>query len=185
MAATGAEAANTSVVCVALIDADGRVLLAERPAGKTMAGLWEYPGCTLPPRNSPSPAIGLPAGRSASKTRPSASIKATQTTLVLAASAPVAAIDVDIAVGQVAAPHRPAAAPDAEIDGDLDVAPGHVPRYRRLVGAGHGVALGRNLDAPHRDRQPVAVGFFAGFAHRHDDAAPIGVAGGDRRLDQG
>jgi 8-oxo-dGTP diphosphatase len=28
----------------ALIDVDGRVLLAERPAGKPMAGLWEFPG---------------------------------------------------------------------------------------------------------------------------------------------
>ncbi|HUF55683.1 MAG TPA: (deoxy)nucleoside triphosphate pyrophosphohydrolase [Thermohalobaculum sp.] len=32
------------VAAVALIDADGRVLLAERPAGKSMAGLWEFPG---------------------------------------------------------------------------------------------------------------------------------------------
>src|SRR6266478_6163412 len=32
------------VVAVALIDADGRVLLAQRPAGKPMAGLWEFPG---------------------------------------------------------------------------------------------------------------------------------------------
>ena len=32
------------VVACALIDTDGRVLLAERPAGKTMAGLWEFPG---------------------------------------------------------------------------------------------------------------------------------------------
>jgi 8-oxo-dGTP diphosphatase len=32
------------VVACALIDADGRVLLAERPAGKPMAGLWEFPG---------------------------------------------------------------------------------------------------------------------------------------------
>ena len=32
------------VAACALIDADGRVLLAERPAGKTMAGLWEFPG---------------------------------------------------------------------------------------------------------------------------------------------
>ncbi|NJL07279.1 MAG: (deoxy)nucleoside triphosphate pyrophosphohydrolase [Methylacidiphilales bacterium] len=32
------------VAAVALIDADGRVLLAERPAGKAMAGLWEFPG---------------------------------------------------------------------------------------------------------------------------------------------
>ena len=32
------------VVCVALIDADGRVLIAKRPKGKAMAGLWEFPG---------------------------------------------------------------------------------------------------------------------------------------------
>ena len=32
------------VVACALIDADGRVLIAERPAGKPMAGLWEFPG---------------------------------------------------------------------------------------------------------------------------------------------
>jgi 8-oxo-dGTP diphosphatase len=32
------------VAACALIDVDGRVLLAQRPAGKTMAGLWEFPG---------------------------------------------------------------------------------------------------------------------------------------------
>ena len=32
------------VAACALIDADGRILLAERPAGKPMAGLWEFPG---------------------------------------------------------------------------------------------------------------------------------------------
>ena len=32
------------VVCVALVDADGRVLIAKRPEGKAMAGLWEFPG---------------------------------------------------------------------------------------------------------------------------------------------
>jgi len=32
------------VAACALIDADGRVLIAERPAGKMMAGLWEFPG---------------------------------------------------------------------------------------------------------------------------------------------
>jgi 8-oxo-dGTP diphosphatase len=32
------------VAACALIDADGRVLLAQRPAGKSMAGLWEFPG---------------------------------------------------------------------------------------------------------------------------------------------
>ncbi len=32
------------VAACALVDADGRVLIAERPAGKSMAGLWEFPG---------------------------------------------------------------------------------------------------------------------------------------------
>ena len=32
------------VAACALIDADGRVLLAQRPPGKSMAGLWEFPG---------------------------------------------------------------------------------------------------------------------------------------------
>ncbi len=35
------------VVAAALIDADGRVLLAQRPPGKRMAGLWEFPGGKL------------------------------------------------------------------------------------------------------------------------------------------
>lgn len=32
------------VVAVALVDADGRVLIAQRPEGKQLAGLWEFPG---------------------------------------------------------------------------------------------------------------------------------------------
>lgn len=32
------------VVACALLDTDGRVLIAQRPAGKAMAGLWEFPG---------------------------------------------------------------------------------------------------------------------------------------------
>lgn len=32
------------VAACALVDPDGRVLIAQRPAGKTMAGLWEFPG---------------------------------------------------------------------------------------------------------------------------------------------
>ena len=34
----------TLVVAVALIDADNRILLAQRPEGKQLAGLWEFPG---------------------------------------------------------------------------------------------------------------------------------------------
>ncbi len=32
------------VAACALVDADGRILLAQRPEGKSMAGLWEFPG---------------------------------------------------------------------------------------------------------------------------------------------
>ena len=34
----------TLVVAVALVDVDGRVLIAQRPENKSMAGLWEFPG---------------------------------------------------------------------------------------------------------------------------------------------
>jgi 8-oxo-dGTP diphosphatase len=45
------------VVAVALIDADGRVLLAQRPEGKTMAGLWEFPGGKVHEGESPEAAL--------------------------------------------------------------------------------------------------------------------------------
>jgi 8-oxo-dGTP diphosphatase len=45
------------VAAVALIDADGRVLLAERPEGKAMAGLWEFPGGKIDPGETPEAAL--------------------------------------------------------------------------------------------------------------------------------
>ena len=41
------------VAAVALVDADYRVLLAQRPEGKSMAGLWEFPGGKVEPGESP------------------------------------------------------------------------------------------------------------------------------------
>lgn len=41
------------VVACALIDADGRVLLAQRPEGKSLAGLWEFPGGKVEPGETP------------------------------------------------------------------------------------------------------------------------------------
>jgi 8-oxo-dGTP diphosphatase len=46
-----------AVVCVALVDAAGCVLLARRPAGKPMAGLWEFPGGKLQPGETPETAL--------------------------------------------------------------------------------------------------------------------------------
>src|ERR1700743_92143 len=41
------------VVAAALVDADNRVLIAQRPAGKALAGLWEFPGGKLEPGDRP------------------------------------------------------------------------------------------------------------------------------------
>jgi 8-oxo-dGTP diphosphatase len=46
-----------TVVAVALVDVDGRVLLAQRPEGKAMAGLWEFPGGKIHPGESPEAAL--------------------------------------------------------------------------------------------------------------------------------
>ncbi|CAN5790085.1 hypothetical protein BH11PSE1_BH11PSE1_09770 [soil metagenome] len=41
------------VAAAALIDSDGRVLIAQRPEGKQLAGLWEFPGGKLEPSETP------------------------------------------------------------------------------------------------------------------------------------
>ncbi|MBL9072723.1 (deoxy)nucleoside triphosphate pyrophosphohydrolase [Tabrizicola sp.] len=45
------------VSAVALIDPDGRVLLAQRPEGKSLAGLWEFPGGKVEPFETPEAAL--------------------------------------------------------------------------------------------------------------------------------
>jgi 8-oxo-dGTP diphosphatase len=45
------------VVAVALIDADGRILLAKRPEGKSLAGLWEFPGGKVETGERPETAL--------------------------------------------------------------------------------------------------------------------------------
>ena len=47
----------TLVVAVALVDADDRVLLAQRPEGKSLAGLWEFPGGKMEPGERPEDAL--------------------------------------------------------------------------------------------------------------------------------
>jgi 8-oxo-dGTP diphosphatase len=59
MAATAAERTPPLILvaAVALVDADGRVLLAQRPEGKAMAGLWEFPGGKVDPGETPEAAL--------------------------------------------------------------------------------------------------------------------------------
>lgn len=45
------------VAACALVDADGRVLLAQRPQGKQLAGLWEFPGGKVEPGETPEQCI--------------------------------------------------------------------------------------------------------------------------------
>ena len=45
------------VVACALVDADGRVLIAQRPEGKALAGLWEFPGGKLEAGERPEAAL--------------------------------------------------------------------------------------------------------------------------------
>ena len=45
------------VVCAALVDGAGRVLLAQRPRGKSMAGLWEFPGGKIQGGETPETAL--------------------------------------------------------------------------------------------------------------------------------
>ena len=45
------------VAACALVDADGRVLLTQRPEGKQLAGLWEFPGGKVEPGESPETAL--------------------------------------------------------------------------------------------------------------------------------
>jgi 8-oxo-dGTP diphosphatase len=45
------------VVAAALVDAGGRVLLQQRPSGRQMAGLWEFPGGKVEPGEKPEAAL--------------------------------------------------------------------------------------------------------------------------------
>lgn len=45
------------VAACALVDADGRVLLTQRPEGKKLAGLWEFPGGKVEPGETPEAAL--------------------------------------------------------------------------------------------------------------------------------
>ena len=52
-----ASSRTITVVAVALVDGDGRVLVQQRPAGRAMAGLWEFPGGKVEPGETPEAAL--------------------------------------------------------------------------------------------------------------------------------
>jgi 8-oxo-dGTP diphosphatase len=54
---TPASVPITLVAAVALVDVDGRVLIAQRPEGKSMAGLWEFPGGKIDAGETPEQAL--------------------------------------------------------------------------------------------------------------------------------
>ena len=57
MPITGADKPRLLVAAAALVDADGRVLLAQRPEGNSMAGLWEFPGGKVEPGETPEATV--------------------------------------------------------------------------------------------------------------------------------
>ncbi len=57
MPTTGADRPIVLVAAVALVDRDGRVLIARRPEGKPMAGLWEFPGGKVDAGETPETAL--------------------------------------------------------------------------------------------------------------------------------
>ena len=57
MPTIGADFPLLLVAAVALIDADDRVLIAQRPEGKAMAGLWEFPGGKVDDGETPEEAL--------------------------------------------------------------------------------------------------------------------------------
>src|SRR5580693_4429282 len=83
------------------------------------------PGSILPPGNSHIPARFFPAGRLQINTRPSTSTSAAAATSKIevtpGASRAVVPVELDIALGQIAGPHRRAGPADADIDGHLQL----------------------------------------------------------------
>src|SRR5262249_13639051 len=141
-----------------------------RPAvGRSAGGHRRRPA----PRRRPAAGDGRPAAAARPDT-PRRSLR----------SRTIAAVDVDVAVRQIAGPHGGAPAADAEIDVDHDVGALDVLDDRRLVVVGHDLAVVGDADAADGGPALVAVVALAGLADRHDDAAPVGVFACDRGLDQ-
>ena len=130
--------------------------------------------------------MARPAGRSASRIRPSVSISAQAATRrsftrqpLRLTSRPVIAVDRHIFLGEIAGEHAVAPGPDPERYLQFDDLLLHLGRDVGFVIGRIAHALVGDPDAVEPDRQQVAVGRFARLSDRHDDAAPIGVFAGD------
>src|SRR6218665_296099 len=87
-------------------------------------------------------------------------------------SAAIAAVDINIAVGEITGPHTAAALAKPDIHGDFhDAAGDGLGRGLLVVLRGAHALFGHDMTAE-ADRQPVAIGGLAALAHRHHDAAP-------------
>src|SRR5271156_4403688 len=86
--------------------------------------------------------------------------------------AAIIAVDRDVFFGQVAGQHAVAALAQSKRDFERDFGPLHYRGDFDLVVSEVALALVGDADAAEPDRQLVAVGGLAGFADRHDDAAP-------------
>src|SRR5690606_34233461 len=166
------------------------------PNSRISADSGVSPGSTLPPGNSHRPARALPSGRWAMSTRRSASTKAQATTSSRGlegaddpeagtGSAPVVAVDGDIAIGEVAGIDRRFARAEAEADGQVQLLAFHIGAGGGLVVALGTFAVLGDGEIAEADGEAVAVGRLARLAHGHDHAAPIGVLAGDGGLHEG
>ena len=92
------------VVAVALVDIDGRVLIAKRPAGKALAGLWEFPGHRFACGTLRDQHTSVDIEQCDGGDKNSRQIGHFRRARRHPGSGPVIGIDVDVAVRQIAGP---------------------------------------------------------------------------------
>src|SRR3569833_2032281 len=127
------------------------------------------PASTLPPGNSQRPASGLPSGRWQISTRPSTSTRAAAaaSSRGLGSAMPlgaVVAVDLDVALGEVAGPHLGGAAADAHVDADFKLLLLHVGAHLGLVVVAGDEAILGGPEVADLHAHPVAVHGLVGAA---------------------
>ena len=98
---------------------------------------------------------------------------------------PIAAVDIDIAVGQIACIDSGTALAEPDIDADRKLFAFHITGCGLLGVIGRAFSVAGKDVLAEGNRELVAVGRLAGLAHCHDNASPIGVLAGNRGFDEG